>query len=218
MAISFDANSGSTDAGGISSLTTSHTCSAAANRALFVYIETENAAGEKITGVTYGGIAMTQLIKQDFQATDGSWHYIYGLLGPASGANNVVVSVSSSSIIRSRASSFVGVNSTQVLPDSSNSAVSASSSNLTTSLTTVANGSWIFAGGYIGAGVNSAGTNLTIRATGNDAKYNSYSSSAAISPAGSTTIGVTSTVAGHATIIGVSFAPDNGVPNFLFFF
>ena len=91
MAIAFDtATKGYT--GGATTLTVSHT-TAGTERALLVSLWTAGAT-ERVTGVTYGGAAMTQLVKKQDAAS--GWCYVYGLLAPAVGSNNVVVSVSAS--------------------------------------------------------------------------------------------------------------------------
>jgi hypothetical protein len=95
------ASSGSTGAGGSTSLTFSHTCSADDNRLLLVYMTVESFGD--ITTVTYDGEAMTLLATE---AGTGSQASIYGILDPATGANNVVISSSPSQIMSAGAVSF----------------------------------------------------------------------------------------------------------------
>lgn len=106
MAIAFDAV-GPTNAwtGGATSLTFSHTCTGD-NRLLLVGFLTNNST-DVITGVTYNSVAMTRLKEQDHG--DGYRNYVYGLIAPATGANNVVISASSSSVIYAVSASYTGV-------------------------------------------------------------------------------------------------------------
>ena len=46
--------------------------------------------GDTLTGITYGGVAMTLVDKVNYSGTSSS--YLYYLLAPATGANNVVIS------------------------------------------------------------------------------------------------------------------------------
>ena len=103
MAVAFDA---ATDGGEVlgTSLTFAHTCTGA-DRALVVGIFV-NSTTDHITGVTYAGSAMT---RQSTVSTGNVGRiYIYTLLAPASGANNVVVS-SASTTFSAGAVSFTGV-------------------------------------------------------------------------------------------------------------
>jgi hypothetical protein len=124
MAIAFDAV---TPATGASTVTFSHTCGAGADRAIYVLV-VEN-FNSVVTGVTYGGVALTQL---------GSWNFsntvtlsVWRLINPASGANNVVVSQSASHNLNITAISFTGVH--QTTPDGT--PVHATGNNTAPSLT-----------------------------------------------------------------------------------
>jgi len=198
------------------SLTVSHTTTGT-NPALFVYVLTNlnSDPTEYITGVTYNGVAMTQLRKQDFTTSDNSWHYIYGLLDPATGTNDIVISTDTSVILLARAVSYVGVDTDQTLPDASNSDTGTSVGSLSTSITTIADNCWIFAGGYGNqTGGVDAGTNLTLRVTGTDTSYSAFDTNSSITPAGATTIEITQGSLGKMMIIGVSFAPVTSAPVF----
>lgn len=203
-------DSRSTGTAATNSLTFSHTTSGL-NRALFVYIVKEGSGGttgDTVTGVTYGGVAMTQLKKQDFQSIDNTWHYIYGLLSPTIGSNNIVVSASVAGSLTGFSASYNGISQTQTLPDASASAISADTANITTTITIVKNNCLIFAGGGITTGTNAGGTNLfpNTSISGSSNIFDSYNAL----PAGVTTIGITGT-SGHSVIIGVSFCSNGGI-------
>lgn len=93
MAIAFDASS-SVQSGGNSDITLSHTCTGS-DRLLMVGISTEY-GGVTPSGVTYNGVAMTQVgsavINTDSFAN--AQLHVYRLIAPASGANNIVASFS----------------------------------------------------------------------------------------------------------------------------
>jgi hypothetical protein len=72
-------------------LTFSHT-SSGSERALLVWVAVqENGTDNVVSGVTYNGVAMTELHQGESDTLRGA---LFGLVAPASGANNVVVSFS----------------------------------------------------------------------------------------------------------------------------
>lgn len=78
----------------VSSLTKSMTLGSSANY-LLVGVVGDNTT-DKITGVTYNAVAMTQFAKI-YPGTSVSWLYLYGLANPTTGgAHNIVVSASGS--------------------------------------------------------------------------------------------------------------------------
>ena len=83
MAIAYDNATASGDASGSTTLTFSHTCTGS-NLYLIVHIYSQSGAGA--TGVTYNGTAMTRL------SAANDIDEIWGLVNPATGANNVVAS------------------------------------------------------------------------------------------------------------------------------
>lgn len=88
MAVAFDAASNS-NGGNVESITWSHTCTGSN---LVLYVGVHEAYGvDHVSGVTYNGVAMTR-VKDSFVATGC---YVYRLIAPATGANNVVVTFSS---------------------------------------------------------------------------------------------------------------------------
>lgn len=164
-----------------SSITFSHTTSGA-NRYLFVAVAT---AASAITGVTYNGSSMTKLnglVSDSFT--------VWGIAGPTSGANNVVVSLSGSSAIRAIAHSFNGAN--QTGNPRTTASHSGSGSSVNHSITTVIDNSWVagFCRWDISGGQSQTATSgATQRGTfAGDTFSNSlasYDSNSAKTPAGS---------------------------------
>src|SRR5437016_3064177 len=130
MAIARDNNS--LGAFSASPLTFSHTCTGS-NLILFVYVW-KNATTDLINTVTYNGVTMTAV---NAGVTDGASDYgkMYYLLNPATGAHNVVVTVSSGSVA-AYAASYTGVS--QVAPEANSTNSANPGTSLTDTLTTIA--------------------------------------------------------------------------------
>lgn len=108
MAIAYD-NSAVAQTGSSSSLSASFT-TAGADRLLFVGIWCGNA---NVASVTYNGVAMS-LLAQPTGGNISSFErfYVYYLVNPASGANNVVINLSGAVSIGAIFASYNGVNQT----------------------------------------------------------------------------------------------------------
>lgn len=134
MAIAFDATAhGDATA---TSLTFSHTCTGS-NRILWVGVR-QGSNSDFVTGITYNSVSMTLAVKKN--AVAGTmWEYLYYLVNPATGANNVVVSASSSVRLTGVSASYTGANQTGQ-PDATGSNA-ATGTSITTSVTVV-NPSW----------------------------------------------------------------------------
>ena len=104
--IAFDAfGSGGNLPGG--SFSFSHTCSGS-DRILLVYINTNGSNGDKVTGVTYNSVAMTRANNATL-ASASFRSYIYYLIAPATGANNVTISLNASDhYVRAVSASYTG--------------------------------------------------------------------------------------------------------------
>lgn len=209
MAIAFvGAADGGNNGGTTSSRTFSYTCGSGSGRLLVVNFAGDTVAGsDNVTSVTYNSIAMTLIAKT---VTGGSrFNYAYYLLNPASGANNVVITVGSNHYIIANAADYSGV----LALDNSTTHVTGSSVNtLTSSLTTIADNSWVtlFEEGYNGNPLPTAGTGA-IRRTA-DAAFGSvavFDSNGVITPAGSysMTTNRTSNSASGISHIMASFSP-----------
>lgn len=156
MAIALDT---STDGGFVNtgtSLTFSHTCSGS-DRVLFVAAFGDTA--DLVTGATYNSVAMT-LVGKDIVGID-RYVYLYVLFNPASGANNVVISASSSIVIQGLAVSYTGADQSGSVDSSAHS--NNPSTSLVQSTTVVAANSWTVAAFRTNATTATAGTGSTER-------------------------------------------------------
>lgn len=162
-------SSSSSEASAATSLTYSHTCSGT-NRILIVGIGSDDNPGDGdiVTGVTYNGVAMTQIVKRitDNATFTNRYAYLYYLINPASGANNIVVSASASGNIRANSISYTGaLQSGQ--PDAFTSGGVAAATSKAVALTTVVNNCWMVSFGVcVLVGPPSAGTGITARGSG----------------------------------------------------
>ncbi|MBI2913817.1 MAG: DNRLRE domain-containing protein, partial [Chloroflexi bacterium] len=89
-------NQSSTQGEWVSSLSWSHTVGSGSNRLLVVGVSVSY-AGTTVSGVTYGGTALTQVGVKDAPSSDGRVE-IWRLLAPASGTANVVVSLTNGNL------------------------------------------------------------------------------------------------------------------------
>ena len=157
MAIAFDSSQLNQTTN--SSATFSHTCTGS-NLILFVVVGTH--ATTVITSVTYNGVGMTSVVGPLSSPGNNFTENLYYLINPATGANNVVVQVSTSDQIASCSASYTGVSQTG-FPDASGTAGPTSVvGSFTQSLTTVANNCWMVWGAYSGES-HTAGANTDIR-------------------------------------------------------
>lgn len=206
MAIAFDASSGSKGAGS-STLTWSHTCSGS-NRTLVVGCASKT--DDYITGVTYNGVAMTQVDKTT--GGGGGAEYMYILANPASGANNIVVTASVSIDMMGSAVSYTGTSLTQPGSHSKGATTGAGSGalSLNTSNTMVGNYSWLVGAGFCYTSVDyskvSEGSNVTDRGNSQYAAWFSpgeynvlmYDYNAVITGSPSYALNTNTNSAGHA--------------------
>lgn len=199
MAIAQDATSSGVVNPG-TSLTYSHTCTGS-NLILFVGVRGTSTNGS-ITGVTYNGVAMTEVARV-LETGGNIYNYLFYLIAPATGTNNVVVSSNSNSLITAVSASFTGAKQSSQ-PDASGT--NSGASPLTTSLTSVADNCWGIMLAQDNNGSLTAGTGATkiVQDTFNAMALLTYSSNP-ITPAGNFSMEVTSSNT-YATII-VSISP-----------
>lgn len=199
MAIVFDAVSeGNTGAG--TSLTVSHTCTGA-NRILWAAIFTTG--NDTITGATYNAVAMTQAVK--FTTSSSQTAYLYYLVAPATGANNIVASNSTTENLTIVGMSFTGAKQTGV-PDATASA-GGSGTAASTNLTTVADNSFGVYCSRFNTGTRSAGTGMTIAGGSSLPATGGYTTNAK-TPAGTQTMSENSSASAIWGIVAASFAPS----------
>lgn len=156
MAIAFDAVSGA----GANSSTLSHTCTGS-NLILFANI-IGDLTTDNLTGVTYAGVAMTYGSK--VQLPGDRWTYLYYLVNPTTGANNIVAS--GLTFCNLGGLSYTGVN--QGALDSVTS-ISTTGNPAVLTTTVVASNCWLVDLEYGGTG-KTAGAGTTIR--GGSAAFN----------------------------------------------
>lgn len=160
MPIAYDNATKSVSSENVNSLTFSHTNSSSANRGIILFVWDQTSS---ITGATYAGIGMTRIF------SDNSKEAFY-LANPASGANNIVISRSSTAtdILVGMAISFTGVNISSMIGNTSGSYTQTDTSTTPHYDFTTANDNSIVAtnpwgGGYPALGVT--GTGHTERCT-----------------------------------------------------
>lgn len=160
MALAFDASAvGHLAASGGASLTFSHTCTGS-NLILFVGFGVESAT-DVVTGVTYNNVAMTQVPNSpQANGVPNEFTYLFYLINPATGANNVVISLSAQPQVNAVSASYTGAAQSGQPDNSNKKTVNATSVN--NSLTTVADNCWVVgvcqednAAPTVGAGVTS---------------------------------------------------------------
>lgn len=211
MAIAFVAAADGGNTTAATSFTWAYTVGGGTKRILFVSVE--GTATDIITGATYAAASMTLVGK--ILSGSSRWEYLFYLLNPASGANNVVVSASSTcDFIFAGASDYSGVK--QVAPEvtgTNTSGVAAAS--LTTSITTISDNAWIvlMSGGFSGNAAPTAGSGSTFRvAEGTFGTWGLFDSGAAITPAQAYSMTTVQSSGGLNIIthIYAAFAPDTG--------
>ena len=197
MAIAFDTSSTGVDGVG-TTMTWSHTCTGD-DRIFFVCAKGN--ATDTITGVTYATVAMTRIAQL---TTSGSADLsLWYLINPASGANDAVITSSTSTTLRGKASSFTGAKQSGV-PDASGTQLVTAAAGVSKAITTVADNCWLVAASANVSGVNTAGANTTVRRDGDSAIMDS---NAAQTPAGSYSQAVTFDGNADGGMIVASFAP-----------
>lgn len=170
--------------GGATSLTYSHTTGSGSNRILIVGFTGDVTGGsDDVSSVTYAGNAMTFINKTD--GVNNRWSYLYYILNPTTGANNVVITFSSSHWIQSGCVEYTGV---QDIDANTTNESTISVTTLTTSVTTTVDNSWtvLFECGYSGGNDPTAGTGSTRRSgVTSFGAFGLFDSGGAITPAGS---------------------------------
>lgn len=152
MAIAFDAvDAGLFDNGGtLTSFTLAHTCTGS-NLTLVVPVQIVH--GTAVTGMTYNGVSMTLSSSNTGGAAGYFDTYIYTLINPATGANNIVFTIPSaiggSGQVMFQGQSYTGTNQSAI--DSAASRIATpGSSPFAVTTTVVASNCWLV-GGAAGA-------------------------------------------------------------------
>lgn len=91
MAIAWEAGAASSVILSVGSTTVAYDCGSAANRFLFAVLAGYTGGYAAATGVTYAGVAMTYISAASANTGDVNDINVYGLVAPATGSNNIVV-------------------------------------------------------------------------------------------------------------------------------
>lgn len=204
MAIAFGDVSSGTDGSGTSSRSVTLSSSGTDVVGLVgVYTEkTGSPATETITGVTWGGVAMTQINKQ-LRSNGSGWQYTYALANPASGSQTITATCDANSYIALMAIYYTGAKQTGI-PDGTGTSTAAGNDESVT-FTTTATGAWTIAFGMSDNSGVGAGTNMTSRGT-YAAVWIWGDSNGSVTP-GSNTIGIVGTGSGNQIVNALSLAP-----------
>lgn len=206
--IAYDAVSTYTSGAPATSHTISHTCTGS-NRLLLVGFYKSNTADD-VTGITYAGVAMTRVQTSSFSASRA---YLYAIMAPATGANNIVISISASRSIEAVNTSYTGCNQ-DYTPDATTSATASAATSISVNTTTVNNNCWT-AGYARNESANFSGYTGTAR--GGARNNNMIDSNSAKTPAGAVALGGTWAGSADAVIVTCSFAPVEQAPDVLTF-
>lgn len=139
MAIAYDSSSTGTANPG-TSVTFPQTCTGS-NLLLIVGIAT-NDTTDKVTGVTYNGVAMT-LLSAYQAATTNFYGFTYYLIAPDTGTHDIVASRSDSGVLAVMGASYTGVSQTG-FPDSQATGSDATG-DYTATTTVVSSNCWLWA-------------------------------------------------------------------------
>ena len=164
MAIATDATSEASSSGSTDRLSWSHTCTG--SDLVLVVIFGENTGTPSQTGVTYNGVAMTALTTLSAPFANNKLGWI--LINPATGANNIVCTRSSTStaVIRGVAASYTGCDQTTQPETQGVFDVTPAATTGTGTITPTATGCWHICTYENDNGIAvSAGASTTERAT-----------------------------------------------------
>lgn len=216
MAITHDtqsqkSSSAWTSATGGVAQTWTHTMASGSGGYLIVTVRHVNNNGDRLgsaSAVTYAGVNMTRLYSTTTNWDGSHRMYIYGLANPATGANTVSVTLSTSQANCSfEANSFLGVASAGQ-PDATGAGNvgSAAAASITVNITTVADNCWI--AGSIGnssAGTLNTHTNCVSRQYNTGTGSSTIDSNGAQTPAGakSVTEGISTTAQWESIIVSL---------------
>lgn len=205
MAIAFDASTQGT-AGTSSTQTYSHTTSGS-NRILYVHVYSTNMTDGTVSSVTYAGAAMTKVGFVSGSIWGGV--YLWRLVNPAVGANNVVVTFSAGFVV-SNATSYTGAKqSGGVFVSNTNQLNTVGDTSITVAVTPNSANNWIVcANGNQGANPMAATNSAFLRLQGSNIAIASLDTNAGVS--GSTTLGFQVSGNGGQGMVAESFEPEGG--------
>ncbi len=212
MAIAFDNYAEPVSQSAATSQTFAYNTGTGANRILFVCTTINVNASEAITGITYNGVAMTQVGKIGTNRGNASltaWNYVYVLVNPASGSNNVVVSTSATRNFLTSCATYTGAAQTGQPDAHGTDTRYTSGTQMSQAVTTILDNCWTFLY-YSQVNTATAGTGTTIRSNSGDIE-GVADSNGVIHPAGSTSLIINTSATidstNDASTIICSFAP-----------
>lgn len=167
--------------------------------------------GDGVSGVTWAGVAMTQVAKIKAGGY-ANFSYTYAKSAPATGAQTVTVSVSPNQALSMITETYTGVNQSDTV-DASITKNQATGTSITENVTTVANNCWLVSVLWtLGTG-ETAGTNTTVRTEESVVdQLVSGDSNAPMTPAGSYAQAYSWTGSDNNSMIITSLAP---APSFI---
>lgn len=200
FAIAFDA---ATNGGGTVGTSQSFAHTVTGSNVALVAVDTGDlsANSDSLTSIAYNGVNLTIDIRYGSSNT-ARWDYIGDLIGPATGSNNVVVTMSASVNIDCVVASYSGVQAR----DAVGSGQQTVTSPLTVNVTTVADNSWQVAGGMSPGGISGGSGTLRSTSGQNTALYDA----GPLTPAGAKSF----TIASSSGLISggsISIAPGTQV-------
>jgi len=140
MAIAFD-NSISVNKTSATTHTQSFTVGTGENRGIVVGVATFGGDSDFISSVTYNGVTLTDAGAKADEPLSGLSTQLFYLANPASGANNIVVNMTTSKGVVICASSYEGVHQTEMLDGTGT--LGANVTTNTVSVTTADDDSWL---------------------------------------------------------------------------
>ena len=201
MAIAFDATAnGAVNPG--TSVTFSHTCTGS-NLILLLGISYYQSTTDDITAVTYNTVAMTRIITVTNSTSPTQISFLYYLLNPATGANDVVVSKTSSVDTRIVSASYTGAKQSGQA-DASGSAT-ATATSISKSVTTIDDNCWMISFAMMDNPI-SASTGTTARNT-NTTYAGLGDSNGVITPAGAYSMAWSAGSSSNASLVQASISP-----------
>jgi len=193
---------------------------AAGNVVYVMGTDTNTPGASLVTGVTYGGVAMTKIGELDANASlNDRAITVWRLVGPATGSNNVVVTASAGNNFRFHALSYSGAD--QTTPENgTDTSTGTSVSTISTDITTTIDNCWMvqFSKDQNGGRTYTSTTGDTIRLNADAGGHYVVDTGAAITPAGSNTMTSTMTSVNGIGAVAWAIRPSGGAVNTTNFF
>ena len=163
----------------------------------YLVVQTLKASSQTVSGVTYNGVATTQIMSADPSVPFSTQNnYLWGLAAPTTGTNNIVVSDSGAGTLVVDAALYSGAQQTTAI-EATGTNSGALGTTASVSVTTITNNAWLV--GYFRAnsasGSFTAGSNTVVRTDSAESTRQMADSGADQTPAGSFTLTATMVIA-----------------------